>query len=407
MEYEFLSAESVADYIRSKPELSSRVNADMITSVQEVGDGNLNLVFIVADNLGSSVVLKQALPYVRLVGPDWPMTPFRAQKEAEALRIHGSFNQSLVPEVFLYDSDRFVIGMENLSNYRVWRGAMIEGLRHEGVASQMGEYVGELAFGTSVLGMDAEDQKRLMADSINPELCKITEDLVFTEPHNDIGRNSVLKENEKDAQEHANDVGMIRAMGEAKWKFMTSAEALIHGDLHTGSVMVAATNGIEGPSVSKAFDSEFAFYGPVGFDLGALWANYTLNAARSVALGNDDYADWALSLINETWVGFETTIRSRYNDRLDKRVWREGMLEDRLSQWKRDAWLFSAAKMSRRIVGLAKVADVEQLEPSIRIGAARGTLNLARTLVAKMGDSTSIENYVAIAHETLHRYKTV
>jgi 5-methylthioribose kinase len=182
---------------------------------------------------------------------------------------------------------------------------MIEGLRHEGVASQMGEYVGELAFGTSVLGMDAEKQKRLMADSINPELCKITEDLVFTEPHNDIGRNSVLKENEKDAQEHANDVDMIRAMGEAKWKFMTSAEALIHGDLHTGSVMVAANNGIEGPSVSKAFDSEFAFYGPVGFDLGALWANYTLNAARSVALGNDDYADWALSLINETWVGFE------------------------------------------------------------------------------------------------------
>lgn len=407
MDYEFLSAESVADYIRSKPELSSRVNADKITSVEEVGDGNLNLVFIVADDLGSSVVLKQALPYVRLVGPDWPMTPFRAEKEARALRIHGSFNQSLVPEVFIYDSDRFVIGMENLNNYRVWRGAMIEGLRHEGVAGQMGEYVGELAFGTSVLGMDAEEQKRLMADSINPELCKITEDLVFTEPHDDIGRNSVLKENEKDAQEHANDVGMIRAMGEAKWRFMTCAEALIHGDLHTGSVMVKANNGNEGPSTSKAFDSEFAFYGPVGFDLGALWANYTLNAARSVAMGNDDYADWALSLVNETWISFEDTIRSRYDDRPDKRVWKEGMLEDRLSQWKRDAWLFAAAKMSRRIVGLAKVADLELLDPSLRIGAARGTLNLARTLVAKMEDSTSIESYMAIANEILHRHKTV
>ena len=42
--------------------------------VREVGDGNLNLVFIVEGRTGS-VCVKQALPYVRVAGPGWPMSP--------------------------------------------------------------------------------------------------------------------------------------------------------------------------------------------------------------------------------------------------------------------------------------------------------------------------------------------
>ncbi len=45
--------------------------------VREVGDGNLNLVFIVEGPDGS-VCVKQALPYVRAAGPSWPMSPERA-----------------------------------------------------------------------------------------------------------------------------------------------------------------------------------------------------------------------------------------------------------------------------------------------------------------------------------------
>src|SRR5690625_7010489 len=63
---------------------------------------------------------------------------------------------------------------------------------------------------------------------------------------------------------------MVSEMGQAKWAFMTRAEALIHGDLHTGSVMVKGESEAgSGAAVSvKAFDPEFAFYGPVAFDLG-------------------------------------------------------------------------------------------------------------------------------------------
>ena len=52
--------------------------------VREVGDGNLNLVFVV-EGPKSGVVLKQALPYVRLVGESWPLSVRRAFFEHQAL----------------------------------------------------------------------------------------------------------------------------------------------------------------------------------------------------------------------------------------------------------------------------------------------------------------------------------
>lgn len=40
-----------------------------LVDAQEVGDGNLNLVFKIFDRSGTSrVIVKQALPYVRCVG---------------------------------------------------------------------------------------------------------------------------------------------------------------------------------------------------------------------------------------------------------------------------------------------------------------------------------------------------
>jgi 5-methylthioribose kinase len=55
----------------------------------------------------------------------------------------------------------------------------------------------------------------------------------------------------------------------AKAAFCTRKEALLHGDLHTGSVMVTAESFF-------VIDSEFAFYGPLAFDVGKFLANLLL-----------------------------------------------------------------------------------------------------------------------------------
>lgn len=406
--YEFLTPETTAEYIKSVPEVAARINADDIVSVEEVGDGNLNLVFIIKDGAGRGVVLKQALPYVRLVGPDWPMTPDRARHEAEALRTHADLVPELVVDLYSYDSSRYLMAMEDLSDHQVWRGALNEGLRHDGAATEMGRYVGAVAFGTSCLGMDRHDLADRIAASVNPDLCIITEDLVFTEPYVDAGRNSVLASNEKDAQELADDDVMVTEMGQAKWAFMTHAEALIHGDLHTGSVMVKTASGSgSGDAVSvKAFDPEFAFYGPVAFDIGALYANYLIAAARANALGGEEHMRWTLELPQQTWAAFETEFRRQWPNRVDPRVYRNDFLETTLDRWRTQAWQFGAAKMARRIVGLAKTTDIETLDEPAREGAARGVLQAARLMVRERHNGSDPARLVELVGNVLDQTAT-
>ena len=271
-----------------------------------------------------------------------------------------------------------------MSDHKVWRGALNDGESHDGVAVRLGRYVAGVAIGTSVLGLERGDVAAAAARSQNAELCMITEDLVFTEPVFDIGRNSVLPDNEPDARALAADEAFAAAMSEAKWRFMTHAEALIHGDLHTGSVMVRGT-GARGDEVDsvKVFDSEFAFYGPVGFDLGALFANYAFAAARARALGDDARAAWALDLVDQTWGGFEGAYLEQAATWHETELFDDAFARRRVNEMLREAALFASAKMARRIVGAAKVADIETLEPSVRAPAARTVLLAARALAAE------------------------
>jgi 5-methylthioribose kinase len=66
----------------------------------------------------------------------------------------------------------------------------------------------------------------------------------------------------------------------------------------------------------------------------------------------------------------------------------DDLREHLLATWRSEAWLFGAAKMTRRIVGLAKTTDIETLPPELREGAARGVLRTARRWVREReGDS--------------------
>lgn len=404
-DYQFLTIEEVPAYIAAHPQMARRIDLDHIDTVKEIGDGNLNLVFIAKDTSGGGVVVKQALPYVRMVGEGWPMTPEREKHEIQSLRAHHELVPELVVEVLHHDEERHIIGMEDLSDHRVWRHAMNDGEIHDGVATAVGTYIGAVAFGTSMFAMPRQALADAQAAAINPELCGITEDLVFTEPSVDAGRNTVLPANEPDAAALAADDVFVDAMGWAKYKFMTAGEALIHGDLHSGSVMVRATPGSTTADSVKVFDSEFAFYGPVAFDIGATWANYVFAAARAYALGDDDRAQWALALIDQTWQGFEAELRRRWPERIDPRVWRAGFLEQRLATWQRESWTFAAAKMSRRIVGAAKVADVQTLPEDLREGAARGVLLAARAAV-RVGEDTAPTAFAQLCGQHLRAQRT-
>ncbi|MFD0663185.1 S-methyl-5-thioribose kinase [Thermocatellispora tengchongensis] len=377
--YELLTVENVPAYIAGRPALARLVDPATIRRVREVGDGNMNLVFAVETQGGPGVVLKQSMPYVR-VDPEWPITPDRNRIEARVLAVHGEVAPGLVPALYDVDEERHVMALEDLSDHRAWRGLLNEGHRNEGVAADLGGYVARVAFGTSIFGLGAEAHKAAVAAAVNPELCEITEDLVFTEPYIEHEHNRILPANEADVAAYAGDPAVRTAIGMAKIAFMTHAEALIHGDLHTGSVLVRP-EAPGAPRSTRAFDVEFAFYGPVGFDIGALWGNYVLAAARGFALGDEEHAAWVLGLAGETWDAFEREFTALWPERVDPRVYGDGVLAAYLARVRADAAAYGAAKAARRVIGFSRVTDIETLPEDVRAKAIRGVLHAARHLL--------------------------
>ena len=244
-----------------------------------------------------------------------------------------------------------------------------------------------LAFYTSFFSIDQGEIKERLAAAINPELCKITEDLVFTEPYIDVDNNSYVDELIPEIEGMRRDARLRAEVGLLKYRFMTAGEALLHGDLHTGSVMVRhGENGAE----CRVIDPEFCYYGPVGFDLGALFGNYLAARARAAVLNRPaEYQQWLADMGPETWNAFEAEMRRLWPDRLDK-TWTDSFLDAWLAQVAKDTIGFGGCKANRRIIGLAKVTDIQELPHDEHVRAATMVLRTASTWIRERNNLATV-----------------
>lgn len=369
-----LTIETVPAYLASRTDLRDVIDAGTVT-VREVGDGNLNLVFIATDAEGRGLVLKQSLPYVRMVGESWPLSQDRILAEARGYEVASRHAPRFAPRYHGLDEPNHLIVLEDLSGWRVWRRAANEGRVYPGAGRDLGEYVARIFFGTSVFGLPAVDLHLARAASANPELCGITEDLVFTEPYHEVDRNS-WDEAITDTVHSLRSEEIRSAAALLKFKFVTAAQSYVHGDLHLGSVFVTDAPGRD--VTAKAFDSEFGFYGPVAFDLGALIGNLAIAAVRGRVLGRGtDYEEHLLKQIEEFWTSFTATFDELWPQRVDT-SFTDGLRDTLIAEIWQDAIGFAAAKAIRRIVGMAKVTDIQTLDEPRRVVAARAVLEIGR-----------------------------
>ncbi len=379
--------------------------------VREVGDGNLNLVFIVEGPRGG-VVVKQALPYMRLVGESWPLPLERSYFESLALTEHARATPGLVPRLFAIDRVGAAIVMEYLEPHIILRKALIQGRDLPNFAEHMATFLAESLFKTSDLYLTADRKKTLMREFCgNIELCKITEDLVFTDPYRiSPGNRWTSPQLDDQAAAFRADAMLKAAVQELKLKFLTSAEALVHGDLHTGSIMVTETD-------TRAIDPEFAFFGPMGFDVGALVANLLIAAIahrvhRPGDLG-DAYRTWILDQADLVWTGFARKFRALWQtqaigDAFTAELFADpagqaalGDVQDRyMANLFADMLGFAGCKMIRRILGLAHVEDLESIaDTDLRAAAERKVLALGRTLILSRTAMTGFDDVLRAVEE--------
>lgn len=435
MPYVTLNTVTVVDYVEQTLDLwlplhgETRLEHGEIQFAEEVGDGNLNLVFRLLDARGvCRAVLKQALPYVRCVGESWPLTLDRNRLEARTLRSHYRYDPDVVERVLFHNSTMAVTALEDLSSCVIWRRELVRGHHLAHVAPLLGRYLGRVLFHTSDLAQDRASKKAAVQEFTNVDLCGITEDLFFTDPFLDHPRNCYEAAHEALVQVLLRDDAELKLrVAQLKHRFMDCPEAHLHGDLHSGSVFVDATR-------VKAIDAEFGFYGPMGFDLGTVVGNLLINYLALPALlrqrqqrdalarsGREDpevllleeeprvAADLStvvpatpalvLGSVRAFWDTFVNTFATlAETGTRDAAFAFPGYVAALLQQVWVDALGFAGAEMIRRTVGLAHVADLDAIQCDCeRLAAKEEVLRLGAYLIkhaAQLSDLAELEELV-------------
>lgn len=119
---------------------------------KECGDGNINYIFIV-EGCDGSVVVKQAPPFIRLVGPDWQLKQQRLTFEILYQQTVLKYSPQNAPKIYLVDNDAFLFVMENLnvSNMVVFRGQIAKGIgikEYPNIGKHVGNMVANMLFKT-------------------------------------------------------------------------------------------------------------------------------------------------------------------------------------------------------------------------------------------------------------------
>ncbi len=381
-------------------------------SIGEVGDGNLNLVFIVKGTKGG-VAVKQALPYVRLVGESWPLPLSRSHYEYLALTHQAHLAPGLVPAVLHHDEALALVVMELLEPHIIMRKGLIAGTTYPCFVDDITTFMARTLFFTSDLAVSAAEKKEgIAAFAGNHALCKITEDLIFTDPYRVAEQNRWTSPwLDATAARFREDLDAHVAISRLKLKFMASPEALIHGDLHTGSIMVTETE-------TRVIDPEFAFYGPMGFDIGAVLANlvmsYFASAGHERSAGaRRAFEAWISQTIEDVWNEFAGKFLALWRSEAKGDAYPATLFSGAAGaarlETERQAYMarllagtvgFSAAKIIRRILGLAHNIDFEWIEDvRLRAVCEARSLRLARTMLVNTSSFETISAVTKAARE--------
>ncbi|UDM71561.1 S-methyl-5-thioribose kinase [Vagococcus fluvialis] len=356
----------------------------------EIGDGNLNYIFKVYDELGKSVIIKQAGPIAR-ISDDIKLSPDRNRIESEILKIQYELTGGGVPKVYNYDSKMNCTAMEDLSDHIILRTGLLNYQIFPNLADQLAVFMVETLLPTSDVVMEHKEKKDMVKNFINAELCEISEDLVFTEPYYDAERNDMLPETQKIVSELIwQDRELKLAVAKLKFDFMTNAEALIHGDLHSGSIFAKKDS-------AKVIDPEFAFYGPAGYDVGNVLAHFIfsiLNAKYSKK-ASSEFIEWIHDVLGDTLDKFSAYYNQEW-DRLviDEMAKIEGFKESYLSDLLADTASFAGTEIIRRIIGLAHVEDIVSLPKEQRLLAEKEALLIGKKLILESKTFKTGQDYL-------------
>ena len=389
-----MDEEAIKVYVAEKLKLFENIED---IKVSEIGDGNINYVFRAEDiKSKKSVVIKQADKLLRSSGR--PLDVDRNRIEAEVLKFYGEVASDYVPKIYHYDEVMCALTMEDISEYENLRHGLMKKKIYKNFAEDITTFMVNTLISTMDIVMNPWKKKEDVKKYINIELCDITEKLVFTDPYtNHFGTNIVLDESSEFVKKEIyDDEELVFEAGKLKYKFMNNPQSLLHGDLHSGSIFVTE-------SKTKVIDPEFAFYGPIGYDLGNVVGNLFFSYIHSDIVMSDEVEKRAyLNYLETTIAEIVDKFTGKFGRAYDEKVIDPMAKNPLYKRWMIASILEDAAGMAgteviRRTIGDSKVKEIESIESiEARVYMDKFLILLGKSLIKDRYKIKTGKDYVAL-----------
>lgn len=353
-EYFLMKEKDVLFYVKKKLKY---FKADDNITCKEIGDGNINYVYRIS-NGEKSIILKQAGVHTRSNSSGRILDINRNRREAEVLSYYGDILPDLAPEIICIDKVMNLFVMEDLKDYFPLRDALMKGQIYHHLQEQITDFLVESTLSTADFFIDSFVKKDNVAKYVNKELCKISEELVFREPFFNVLNENNFSESLNDFVKknlYENKHLQLEA-AKLKCEFMNHSQALIHGDLHTGSIFVK-------DDCIKIMDPEFAFYGPIGYDVGTVVANFIFAYVYHLVVTNDkNYSSFLYKVIDDIIKLFKDKFITKFiHDSIDVSVKNDGFIEFYLLEILKTSFGICGLEILRRTTGCARVKEIESV----------------------------------------------
>lgn len=389
--YELKNKSEVVKYI-----INNKLFEDKLFSVDEIGNGNMNYVYRIKELVtGKSFILKYAAKHIR-ISDDIMVSTDRIKIEAKVLTYLSGYAADYIPHIYQYDEINHCILMEDYDDFLIVRDLLVDFEQVPDFAEHVSTYLVKSILPTLELLQEEVLKKELIEQFSNP-LCDITKTYVFTEPFDVHGSTNAIYEPNQSyiEQEIFQDSKLLAEIEVIKDLFSNKKQALLHGDLHTGSIFTNKTSVI-------VFDYEFAFFGPIGFDIGNLVANMIFAWLHAKAFGQrKDYIQWMEETIIKTLDLFtEKLILEWECYKADNAADHLIEITSYLKEILQDTASFAGVELIRRVVGIAHVADITSIDAEKeRIRAERIAIQVAKSYILNKHKMNSGSDFVRVLRE--------
>lgn len=375
MPYQRLSPKEAALFADKHSDLfgdHSQLTAELLET------NGLNQVFRVKNNRGTSLIVKQALPEPSSLTQHWQISLHRANVEADVLKHHAKICPDYLVEVLFYDHELSTLLLEDLSDSVVLQKAFHTGQPTEDTGIHLGRYLANTSFYSSDFVLTGPVKKARQLQFNNPELCLVTEDLVFTDPYCNHERNSLGFAQLPEVRDLWINEHLQAEVAQLKADFLAKPQALLHGDLHCGNILVNHQQ-------HKVIGAEFGFYGPISFDAGTFVASLILNLMTQDPIKTTSLRQHLLNQIDLFWQEFASVFKTLMQKETKDQSFQNATYQLwYLQQLWQDTLGYAGCELIRRTLGWAQAEEIQQLtDPQFKLQVQQQLLALGKDFITQ------------------------